>query len=50
MSGHDRQEKGVDEEVSPMEEYLWIEHGESLQIDIPQNIRAHSLLNSNPSA
>ena len=24
-SGHDRQEEGVDEEVSPMEEDLWIE-------------------------
>ena len=24
-SGHDRQEKGVEEEVSPMEEDLWIE-------------------------
>ena len=23
-SGHDRQEEGVEEEVSPMEEYLWI--------------------------
>ena len=25
QSGHDRQEKGVDEEASPMEEDLWIE-------------------------
>ena len=24
-SGHDRQEEGVEEEASPMEEYLWIE-------------------------
>ena len=24
-SGHDRQEEGVDEEASPMEEDLWIE-------------------------
>ena len=24
-SGHDRQEEGVEEEVSPMEEELWIE-------------------------
>ena len=24
-SGHDQQEEGVDEEASPMEEYLWIE-------------------------
>ena len=34
-SGHDRQEEGVDAEVSLMEKYLWIEHGESLQVDIP---------------
>ena len=24
-SGHDRQEEGIDEESSPMKEYLWIE-------------------------
>ena len=24
-SGHDQQEEGVEEETSPMEEYLWIE-------------------------
>ena len=29
-SGHDRHEQGVEEEVSPIEEYLWIEHGEAL--------------------
>ena len=31
-SGHDRQEEGMDEEVSPMEEDLWIEQRESLQL------------------
>ena len=29
-SGHDRQEEGVDEEASPMEEYLWIDKREAL--------------------
>ena len=24
-SGHDRQEEGVEEQASPVEEYLWIE-------------------------
>ena len=34
--GHDRQEEGVDEEeVSPMEEYMWIEWREALHIEIP---------------
>ena len=33
-SGHDRQEEGVDEEVSLMEEDMWIEHHESLHIEI----------------
>ena len=32
-SGHDRQED-VDEEVSPMEEDLWIEQHEALQIEV----------------
>ena len=41
-SGHDRQEEGIDEEVSSMEEDLWIEHGEALQVYIPQNITPHS--------
>ena len=49
-SGHDQQEEGFDEELSPMEEYLWIENGEALQVDIPQNITPHSLLNSSQSA
>ena len=34
-SGHDRQEERVDEEASPMEEYLWIEQREALQLEIP---------------
>ena len=34
-SGHDQQEEGIDEEASPMEEYLWIEQREALQIEIP---------------
>ena len=49
-SFHDRHEYGVDEEVSPMEEYLWIEQCESLQNDISQNIRLQSPINSNQSA
>ena len=34
-SGHDRQEEGVDEEASHMEEDLWIEQHEALQIQVP---------------
>ena len=34
--GHDQQEEGMDEEASPMEEDLWIEQRESLQIEVPQ--------------
>ena len=34
-SGLDRQEEGVDEEASPMEEDLWIEQREALQLEIP---------------
>ena len=44
-SGHDRQEEGVDEEASPMEEDLWIEQRETLQIEIPQEIRPLSPMN-----
>ena len=29
-SGHDRQEEGMEEEASPMEEELWIEQREAL--------------------
>ena len=32
---HDWQEEGMDEEASPMEEDLWIEQREALQIEIP---------------
>ena len=31
-SGHDRQEEGVEREVSPTEEEVWIEHQEALQL------------------
>ena len=37
-SGHDQQEEGMDEESSPMEEDLWIEQQEALQIEVPQEI------------
>ena len=37
-SGHDRQEEGMDEEASPMEEELWIEQREALQIEVPHKI------------
>ena len=29
----------MDEEASPMEEHLWIEQREALQIEIPQDVR-----------
>ena len=38
-SGHDRQEEGVEEEVSHMEEELWIEQQESLQLKVPQEVK-----------
>ena len=44
-SGHDRQEEGVDEEESPMEEDLWIEQRETLQLEVPQDIRPLSPMN-----
>ena len=34
-SGHDRQEEGVEQEVSPTEEEVWIEQPEALQITAP---------------
>ena len=34
-SGHDRQEEGVEKEVSPMEEEVWIEKPEALQLRTP---------------
>ena len=43
--GHERQEEGVDEEASPMEEDLWIEQQEALQIEVPQEIRPLSPTN-----
>ena len=46
-SGHDQQEEGVEEEASPMEEYLWIEQREALQIEVPQELRP--LSPTNPS-
>ena len=44
--GHDRQEEGVDEEVSPMEEYLWIEQQESLQLEIHEELIPLSPINT----
>ena len=44
-SGHERQEEGVDEYVSPMEEDLWVERGRALQVTILHNIMPHSLSN-----
>ena len=44
-SGHDRHEEGVDEEASPMEEDLWIEQQEALQLEIPQEVRPLSPTN-----
>ena len=50
-SGHVQQEEGIDEEeVSPMEEDLWIEQHESLHIEIPQEVRPLSLVNPNLSS
>ena len=43
--GHDRQEEGVDEEASPMEEDSWIEQREALKLEIHQEIRPLSLTN-----
>ena len=34
-SGHDRQEEGVEQEVSPTEEEVWIEQPEDLQLTAP---------------
>ena len=38
-SGHDQQEEGVEEEASPMEEELWIEQREALQLEVPQEVK-----------
>ena len=37
--GHDRQEEGVEEEASPIEEELWIEQREALQLEVPQEVK-----------
>ena len=34
-SGHDRHEEGVEEEAPPMEEDLWIEKREALELEVP---------------
>ena len=34
-SSHDRHEEGVEEETSPMEEDLWKEQQEALQLEVP---------------
>ena len=44
-SGHDRQEEGMDEEAPPMEEDLWIEQCEPIQIEVPQEIIPLSPMN-----
>ena len=38
-SGHDRQEEGVEEEASPMEEELLIEQQEALQLEVPKEVK-----------
>ena len=38
-SGHDQQEERVEEEASPMEEELWIEQREALQLEVPQEVK-----------
>ena len=37
----------MEEEASPMEEYLWIEQREALQLEVPQEVRP--LSPTNPS-
>ena len=44
-SGHDRQEEGVEEEASPIEE-LWIEQREALQLEFPHVEKPLSPTNS----
>ena len=43
--GHDRQEEGMEEEASPMEEDLWIEQREAFQLKVPQEVRPLSPMN-----
>ena len=44
-SGHDRQEEVTEEEASPMEEELWIEQPEALQLRAPHEGTMLSPLN-----
>ena len=44
-SSQDQQEEGVDEYMSPMDEDSWIEQGRALQVNIPETITPHSMLN-----
>ena len=37
-SGHDRHEEGVDEEMAPKVEEVWIEQQEALQIVVPDEV------------
>ena len=46
-SSHERQEEGMEEEASPMEEELWIEKQESLHLEFPQEVKPLSLTNLN---
>ena len=44
-SGHDRQEEGVEQEVSPTKEEVWIEQPEALQLTAPSEGTTLSPLN-----
>ena len=44
-SGHDRIEEGMEQEASPKEEELWIEHPEALQLRAPNEGTTLSPLN-----
>ena len=44
-SGHGWQEEGVEEEASPMEEELWIEQREALQLEVPHEVKPLSPMN-----
>ena len=44
-SGHNRQEERMEEEASPMEEELWIEQREALQLRAPHEGTTLSPLN-----
>ena len=49
-SSHDREEKGIDEYLQPMEEDFWIEQGRDIQVTILENIILHSPLHLTQSA